>query len=734
MKTLAPGGLAGDLWGGLAAMLVALPAAIAFGVSIYAPLGPGWAAHGALAGIAGAVIIGLAAPLFGGTDRLISAPCAPAAAVMSALALELSHGAALAPQQVLVLMAVAALLAGILQVLYGLVGGGTLIKYIPYPVVTGYLSGVGLVIFLKQVPALFGWPAGTGLWGGLTAPGLWQWPGLAVGLATIAVMLAGPRLTRLVPAAILGLAAGVAVYFAIAAGRPGLLTVTGNPLVIGPLGESGGSLAEVFTRRWAGIGEVTLEHLRLVLVPALTLSVLLSIDTLKTCVVVDALTHSRHDSNREILGQGIANLCSAVGGGVPGAGTAGATLVNIASGGRSRRSSVLAGVFALVAFLALGALVAWMPIAALAGILVVVAYRMFDWKSVRLLRQRSTVLDFLVIVTVIAVAVGVGLVTASGVGVALAIILFIREQVRGSVIHRRVSGEHVFSRQRRLPHQLAVLEHRGGETLVCELQDNLFFGTTDQLFRELEEDLESRRYVILDMRRVRGVDYTGVHVLKQFEARLAEHGAMLLLSSLPDTPAGGDLRVYFRELGFIGPDSRVRVFDQLSDALEWVEDRWLEEAGLAGDQEESAIALRDLGFLRGRKQETLEALAACVEERGYAPGDVIFRQGDQGDQIYFVRRGSVRIELVLEGGDEYHIATFGRGDFFGDMAFLDRGARSANAVAVTPTELFEISRARFDAVAERHPRLARDFFADLARLLAIRLRLADGEIRALEDA
>src|SRR6185436_12667448 len=113
-------------------------------------------------------------------------------------------------------------------------------------------------------------------------------------------------------------------------------------------------------------------------------------DTLKTCVVVDALTHSRHDSNREIVGQGLANLASAALGGVPGAGTSGATLVNVASGGRTRLSGLACGVFVLLAYLVLGRLVAWAPLAALAGILVVVAARMFDWGSFRLLRRRAT--------------------------------------------------------------------------------------------------------------------------------------------------------------------------------------------------------------------------------------------------------------------------------------------------------------------------------------------------------
>lgn len=725
----------GDAFGGLAAMLVALPSSLAFGVAIYSAADPSLAGRGALAGIVGAAAIGIVAPLFGGTERLISAPCAPAAAVMSALAAELAVGGAFGIERVILLMSIAALVSGALQIVYGLLGGGTLIKYIPYPVVTGYLSGVGVVIFLKQLPAVFGLEKDVSLWHGLTTPSLWQWPALLVALVTIALMAGAARITQAVPAAILGLVGGCAAYSALAAFDPRLRTLADNHLVIGSLGATGGGFVEAAATRVAALGALHLSDIVTILTPALTLSVLLSIDTLKTCVVVDALTRTRHDSNREMLGQGLANVASAIAGGVPGAGTSGATLVNIASGGRTRRSAVTEGVLALATYLLLGPLVAWAPIAGLAGILVVVAYRMFDWGSFGLLRQRATTLDFLVVASVVAVAVGIGLVTASGVGVGLAILLFIRDQVRGSVIHRRTYGNQVFSRQKRLPEEIALLERRGGETVVCELEGNLFFGTTDQLFTQLESELRVRRFVILDLRRVRSVDLTAVHLLQQIEAQLEERNAYLLYSSVPKRlPSGQDLRAYFDEVGLVRPGGRVRIFGQLSDALEWVEDLILREDGRAPSHDEAPLDLRDIDFLKGRKPETLRQLEACTEERRYEAGERIFGQGDSGDEIFMIREGRVRIALSLGDGEPYHVATFARGDFFGDMAFLDRGVRSADAVAVTRTALLVLSRSRFEKVAEDHPRLGQQFFASLARSLAIRLRHADSEIRALEEA
>src|SRR5574343_181513 len=164
---------AGDFWGGLAAMLVALPAAIAFGVTIYSAIAPSHAALGALAGIIGATVIGLIASTLGGTDRLISAPCAPAAALLSAFAIELLQQRVPGGNIVLLLLLLG-VLAGLFQILFGFVGIGRLIKYIPYPVVSGYLTGVGLIIIGSQAVKLLGTPDGTRLYEAVASPELWD--------------------------------------------------------------------------------------------------------------------------------------------------------------------------------------------------------------------------------------------------------------------------------------------------------------------------------------------------------------------------------------------------------------------------------------------------------------------------------------------------------------------------------------------------------------------------------
>ncbi|MBI4503352.1 MAG: SLC26A/SulP transporter family protein [Gemmatimonadetes bacterium] len=723
--------LAGDAWGGMAAMLVALPSAIAFGVTIYAPLGGSYAAYGALAGILGATALGLVAPTLGGTNRLITAPCAPAAAVMSAFAIELLQNGT-AAESVPLMLLVIGLITGGLQILFGVVGLGRLIKYMPYPVVSGYLSGVGLTIIASQVPKFLGTPKGTHFWNALGTPAAWQWQAVVVGIVTVAVMAGAGRLTRAVPAAILGLLGGVLTYFALALLDSGLLNLAGNPLVIGPLGGSGAGFLTGLTGRWAAMGRLGSGDLLAVVMPSLTLAVLLSIDTLKTCVVLDSVTRSRHDSNRELVGQGCGNVVSAVVGGMPGAGTMGATLVNISSGAQSRLSGVFEGVLSLVAFLVLGALIAWVPVAALSGILIVIGVRMFDRHSLQFLKSRSTILDFAVIAAVIATALTVSLIAASGVGIALAILLFIREQIGGTVVHRKAYGNQVFSKQMRLPSEMEILRQRGDQAVIFELQGSLFFGTTDQLYTAVEPELKTRTYVILDMRRVQSVDVTAAHILEQIKDMLAERKGFLLFSQIPRAlPTGKDMQQYFDQLGLVRPQSPVRAFGELDAAIEWVEDRILEEAGSRRD-EEHPLELQEIDLFKGRKEETLVALDGYMERRCIKAGEKIFTRGDTGDDLFLIRRGSVRIELPLKDEQTHHLATFARGDFFGEMAFLDRDSRSADAIASTDTELFVLSRANFDRFANEHKRAAIALLGGLARVLAIRLRYTNAELRVLQ--
>ena len=712
-------------------MLVALPSAIAFGVAIYSPLGASYAAQGALAGILGVTALGLIAPVLGGTNRLITAPCAPAAAVLSAFALEFMHAGG-GIESALLMVSMLGLLAGMLQISFGTLRLGRLIEYMPYPVVSGYLSGVGLYIIAGQMPKFLGASKDAHFWASLAAPGLWKWQSIVVGAVTIAVMLAAPRFTKVVPAAILALLAGVLAYFGLGLADPALLSLEGNQFVVGSLG-SGGNFTDAMAGRWHAMSDISLDQVIHIAVPALTLAVLLSIDTLKTCVVLDALTRSRHNSNRELIGQGFGNVASAVIGGIPGAGTMGATLVNISSGAASRYSGIFEGVLALAAFLVLGAFISWVPVAALAAILMVIGVRMIDRHSFQFLKQRSTILDFAVIAAVITTALTVSLIAASGIGIVLAVFLFIREQIGGTIVRQKLLCNATFSKRVRTHAEREILVARGERGVVIELQGSLFFGTANQLYTALEPELKARNYVILDMRRVQSIDVTAAHVLELIRDMMADKNGFLVYSRLPtNLPSGQDMQQYFDQIGLAPYKSAARVFDDIDDAKEWVENRILKEASVKLE-EETPLELNEFELFKGRKAETLAALDAHLVRTSYSAGTKIFSRGDMGDELFFVRKGLVCFMQPISEGHARRLSTCGRGAFFGELAFLDGDARSADAIALTDVELFMLSRKTFDAFSEEHKKAALNLLVGLASLLTGRVRHLTAELISLQS-
>lgn len=726
----------GDLLGGITAMLVALPSSIAFGVLAYSTLGPGYASAGAMAGLLGAAAMGLVTPLIGRTAGLIAAPCAPAAAVLSIMMLELSTGheniPGLAPSAVLPLVALTALLAALLQISYGLLRGGSLIKFIPYPVVTGYLSGVGLIIALAQLPKVLGLPAGIHLWQGLLSPAQWQMESLAVGIVTVTLMSLAPRITQKIPAAIVGLAGGVCTYFFLAQLNPALLQLDGNALVIGKM-QASGSFLDSVTARASSLLDIKPRDIALVFTYAITLSILLSIDTLKTCVGLDALTRNRHHSNRELIGQGIGNLASFLCGGMPGAGTMGPTLVNISSGGRTYRSGLAEGVFVVLAVLFLSPLIAWVPISTLAGILLVVAWRMFDKHMFALLKFRQSRMDFAVIAAVILTAVSVDLIAAAGAGVALTILLFIRDQISSAVIRRRLTLTQTASKTRRLEEQRAALDQFGHEAVFCELQGHLFFGTTDQLFTQLETDLRDRRFILLDLRRVQSMDYTAAQLFKRMNAQLLENKGRLLFSGMPSgLNEQRNFELYLRQLGVVDEVDGVLIFDTLDGALEWMEDQILHSHDLAVQHDEE-YDLADNKLLANFGQDVIEHLRTCMRPVTLRAGEQLFACGDAGDELFIVIKGSLAFYLPLEGGKRHHLDTAGAGSVIGEVAFLDRTVRAANGVAKSDCVLYGLSRSRFDEAFRDRADVRAEVYASLALLIGQRLRQTGKQLQALEE-
>ena len=729
-STTEPRDLSGDVWGGFAAMLVALPSAIAFGVTIFSPIGGEFGAKGALAGMLGVAALGLVAATFGGTQRLISAPCAPAAAVLSALSIQMMQSGS-SPGLVVLSLFLVSFCTSIFQILFGVLRIGRIMRFMPYTVVSGYLSGVGLIVIFSQIPKWLATPKGNNWFQSLLSPELWHLPSVMIGLCTMFFTLMGPKLSSRVPAVILGLAAGVICYWLLAlSAYPALLTLDQNNYVIGHLQADVSGIFQSMTDPWVSIGVEKLPHLEVILVPAITLAVLLSIDTLKTCLVLDAITGTRHNSNKELIGQGLGNFASTLLGGAPGAGTMGATLVNKASGGNSYLSGVFQGIWSLLAIAVLTPFIAWVPTACLGALLIVIGYTMIDWHSAHLVRSKDTRLDFVVIVSVVLVANTMSLIAASGFGVAMAILLFIREQIHSSNIRRISHGDQSFSKRLRTHEERDILIKNADKTVIFELQGSLFFGTTDQLFLAIEEDIDKAKYVLLDFYRVESLDFTAGHMIERIQKLLESRGAYFILSRMPEqTVTGRDIKTYIDHMG-LKRSKHTMVVDDMSAGLEWIEDHVIEKAGLQHPPQHR-LKLGDFELFSGLDPKELERVQHIAIEKHIKAGEVIFEDHQIHSQLVMIAQGEVKIHLQLSDKHPVHISTLGRGQIFGETSFIDGQKHSAETSASKDSDLIILERDAFEALCKDHPHLQALMIKQISKDLVAKLRNKNEELRSV---
>lgn len=381
--------LRGDIYGGLTAAVVALPLALAFGVASGA---------GPAAGLYGAIAVGFFAAIFGGTSAQVSGPTGPMTVIMAAVVAEHADNM---PEAFAIVF-----LGGALQIVFGLLRVGRYVSYTPYSVVSGFMTGIGVIIIVIQSLPFYGLAtAADGVWGAIA-----RWPALAgeigyqatlIGILTLALMIFWPkRLEAVLPPPLAALIAGTLA---------GILFLPDAP-VIGAIPRE---LPQLMIPQFA------LADLPSVLQPALILALLGSIDSLLTSLVTDSITRTRHRSNRELIGQGIGNMAAGLIGGLPGAGATMRTVVNVRAGGRRRISGALHSVVLLALLLGLAPLAERIPQAALAGILIKVGWDIIDWGYIKRI-HRAPKDKVLVMAVTLGLTVFVDLITGVAVGLILA--------------------------------------------------------------------------------------------------------------------------------------------------------------------------------------------------------------------------------------------------------------------------------------------------------------------------
>jgi sulfate permease, SulP family len=520
-----------DLLAGITVAIVALPLAIGFAIASGVTPAQGlWTA----------IVAGFLISAFGGSRVQIGGPTGAFVPIIAGIVAAQGYGG----------LAVATTMAGFMLIAMGMLRLGALIKYIPYPVIAGFTSGIAVIIFVGQLRELLGLrvalPVNVIQQLAILVRHVEQaqWQALVVGLTTMAVMTFWPRRWRAVPPAIFALIG---------------LTLLARALAfpIETIGSRFGGIPQGFPG--LHLPAISFPRIQALMLPAFTIAMLGAIESLLSAMVADGMIGRRHDSNQELIGQGLANLVSPLCGGIAATGAIARTATNVRSGGRTPVAGMVHSAALLLIVLAAAPLARFIPLATFSGVLMVVAWRMGEWHNFGVM-ARGPRGDFWVLLVTFALTVAFGLTVAVGLGLLIAAALFVRQMEAVTQIHLvtpesdlEIGGESV--RGKDVP----------AGVLVYRFEGPLFFGVAEKLEAALERSSAIPPVVIFRMRNVPAIDATGLRVLNLVREKFERRGTRMVFSGLQPQP----MKVLF-EGGFIDAVGLENICANIDAALEHV--------------------------------------------------------------------------------------------------------------------------------------------------------------------
>jgi anti-anti-sigma factor len=728
--------LRGDLAGGLVAAVVTIPMSIGFGLLAFAPFGERFLSIGILSGLYGAIFLGVVALLLGARTVTIYAPRSLIAFMIGSIAMQgfaqppAGPLGQLEPYYLAGALLATLSLAGLIQMIFGAVRLGALVRFIPSPVMAGFQNAAALLILYSQLHIMLGLPhrlPPSALYAALADAKLLN---LALGAATVAVIWIGGRLSPRLPPALLGLLFGTLAYYLLAAA--GLEAKLGPTL--GPI--SGGSPDGYYFGAMLAfaVHRAAIDMLPTLLLFAFSLAVVASLDTLICSRIVEGMTGQRIAANRVLRLIGGANLITPLLGGICGGISVSASTAGYKGGARTSLALLVhsAVIFTVVATLA--PLLAKLPLVVVGAVLVVTAVQLVDRWSLQLVRKvisrdtadwHSTAVDLAVILAVAVTAIAGDIAIAVLIGVGVAVVLFVLRMSR-SIVRRELYGDEMRSRRARGAAESALLNAHGRGIVLLELEGPVFFGSAESLAERVDAALASGvRYVVLDFRRVNDLDSTGARILLQTHERLKAQGVHLLLASVDAAP---HVEVALHGMGVVAAVGAV--FADADHALEWAENHLvgtLRPAEPAGGE----YPFEQLGLLARFTAKEREQLRALLKRREYAAGEILFREGAAGDELYIIVSGSASAKLTVAGGGqekrvrEQRLVSFAAGTHVGEMALLDREARSATVQADERLVCYVLDRPAYEHLERDMPAIAIKLLTNLGAELSSRLRLSN---------
>ena len=515
--------LTADLMAGVIVGIVALPLAIAFAIA--SGVSPE-------KGIITAIVAGLAISAFGGSKVQIGGPTGAFIVIVSGIIAQYGIEG----------LTIATLMAGVFLIGFGLLHLGTIIKYIPYPIIVGFTSGIAVTIFTTQVKDLLGMQMDSvpsdfiERWGAyfqnLTHIDPWS---AAIGIASVAIIAVTPKLSKKVPGSLIAIIVMTVVAL--------LLKEYAHVMSIETIGDRF-SIKSQMPRMTMPV--LSWEQIKSLVAPAMTIAVLGAIESLLSATVADGVIGDHHNSNTELVGQGVANILSPIFGGIPATGAIARTMTNINNGGRTPIAGIIHAVVLLLIFLFLMPLAQYIPMACLAGVLVVVAYGMSGWRSFRAL-LRNPKSDITVLVLTFLLTIIFDLTVAIEVGLICACLLFMRRMSETTDV-RAVYDEIDLNEDADM--QAGNLEHltipKGVE--VYEINGPYFFGAGNRFEDIMARYGERPQVRIIRMRKVPFIDSTGLHNLENLCRTSQKEGITIVLSGVNEKVENVLNRNGFREL------------------------------------------------------------------------------------------------------------------------------------------------------------------------------------------
>lgn len=699
---------------------------LTLGLLAFAPLGAS-APLGIAAAFAAVIAGGLVYALLGSAASPSAGPTSATALILAGLVAQLVQDARFdlhSPQGLAMLLAVVAssvVLMGLFQILMGLAGLGRLARFVPQPVLAGFMNGVALLILFSQIPILLGLTPLTRLTD-LASLSQAQPLALLVGLATAGtVWLVSWKWSR-ASSSLLGLALGCILFAVLLAVVPGVHL--GD--VVGPLPQGLVRPDGLLPLADSGAWTLLLDHGKSVFLTAIVLAVIGSLESLLVALASDQYAHSRHDPGRELLSLGAANMVSGLFGGLPLV-LSNARCVLLLKKGAVGRGPALASVIAFaVIYAAGGPLLAMLPKVVLAGIMVTIAVALSDRWTRQLLGQwlsgeRSPDLrhSLAVVALVGLVTVLFGFVAAVGMGSLLAMLIFIGAMNR-SLIRERFSALERPSRRIYGPAQARLLQAERQRVVLIELEGALFFGSAERLTTEATALAPDCRCLVLDLSQVSMIDASGAMLLQQLSNQLERRGVSLLLAGVSaDNERGKRLRTYGCFRASLPGGGRADWWPDADRAIEAAEQMLLAQAGV--DDVQIAVPLAETSLMRRLDAQQLERVKARMEVRHLRAGEILFRQGDPGDRLYVLTQGSISI-IGGKGPVRQRFVSFSPGIMIGEMSMLDGVGRSADAIADTDAVVWSLTREAYDVLVLADPLLGERLTRNIAIHLSERLR------------